>query len=400
MTDKLAIDGGTPVRTDMLPPWRVNYGYEELQEILEVFDSGAFCAVDPAATKVPSLEKAFAEYVGCEYALAFSSGTTAQHASMVAAGVGPGDEVIVPPLAFASTAYTVFMVGATPVFADVDDNSVNLDPVRAAEVITPKTKAIVPVHWFGYPAAMDEFMALAKEHNLAIIEDCAHGYGVSYKGRAAGTIGDMACWSLQETKVLTAGGEGGMFTTNDEYIAQMADSVRDHGKDKSAVAKEFTDYAVVRVGNNYRLAELLAAFALAQVRKAPKIQASRKECTEYMDAAILEIPGIKRPKPTADVTSMGHPYYQIRFDEEMFTADHHQIVASIKAEGIGCIAIGDVELSSKYPLFRENSPPANIPIAERISRELIIVPLYPEMGRSDMDDVVAGVSKVAKAYAK
>ena len=163
----LAIDGGVPVRRDLLRGHRVSAGYEELRQMLEVFDNGKFCSVDPTAPKVPEFERAFADYVGSRYAVAFNSCTTAQHASLVAAGVGPGDEVIVPPLAFASTAYTVFMVGATPVFADVDDNSITLDPQRVAEAITPRTRAIVPVHWFGFPAAMDEMLDVAgsSRHN-------------------------------------------------------------------------------------------------------------------------------------------------------------------------------------------------------------------------------------------
>jgi len=399
MADKLAIDGGTPVRGGILPTWKVNYGYEELQEILEVFDNGLFCSINPDAPKVPALEKAFAEYVGCEYALAFSSGTTAQHASMVAAGVGSGDEVIVPPLAFASTAYTVFMVEATPVFADVDDNSITLDPQSVADAITPKTKAIVPVHWFGHPAAMDELLALAKEHNLTVIEDCAHGYGAVYKGQAAGTIGAMACWSLQETKVLTAAGEGGIFTTNDLGIAQMADSIRDHGKDKAYVPKDMADYSIIRVGNNYRLSEVHAAFALAQLRKVDRLQNGRKEHAEYLDETLTEIPGLRRPVAEPGVT-LGHAYYPIRFDVDHFTVDLEQISDALKAEGIGNGMSGEIEFSYKYPLFQENSPPADLPVAERIRRELLLLPLYPDLTRSDLDDVIAGVTKVVAAYSK
>ncbi len=399
MTEKLAIDGGTSVRKEKLATWQVNYGYEELKEVLEVFENGIFCSIDPAAPKVPALEKAFAEYVGCEFALAFSSGTTAQHASLVAAGVGSGDEVIVPPLAFASTAYTVFMVGATPVFADVDDNSITLDPARVAEAITPRTKAIVPVHWFGHPAAMDEIMALAREHDLTVIEDCAHGYGAVYKGSNAGTIGAMACWSLQETKVLTAAGEGGIFTTNDKSLALMADSMRDHGKDKAYQSKEMADYNIVRVGNNYRLSEMHAAFALAQVRKVERLQDARKDHAEYMDASLTKIAGLKRPKAEPGV-KLGHAYYPIRFDLDHFTVELQQISDALIAEGIGNNMSGEVEFSAKYPLFRENSPPADVPVAERIRRELLLLPLYPDLTQYDLEDIIAGVSKVAAAYAK
>jgi len=209
MTDKLAIDGGTPIRAERLAFFQVSYGDDERREVLEVFESGAFGSVYPEAHKVVEFEEAFAEFAGARHAVAFSSGTTAQHASLIAAGVGPGDEVIVPPLTFASTAYTVLLAGATPVFADVDDATICLDPERVAAAVTPRTRAVVPVHWFGYPTEMDPLMSIADEHGLTVIEDCAHAYGTVYRGRKAGTIGAMACWSLQQSKVLTAAGEGG-----------------------------------------------------------------------------------------------------------------------------------------------------------------------------------------------
>ena len=393
----LAIDGGTPVRRDLLRGHRVSAGYEELRQMLEVFDNGKFCSVDPTAPKVPEFERAFADYVGSRYAIAFNSCTTAQHASLVAAGVGPGDEVIVPPLAFASTAYTVFMVGATPVFADVDDNSITLDPQRVAEAITPRTRAIVPVHWFGFPAAMDEMLDVAGRHGITVIEDCAHANGSVYKGQNAGTIGAMACWSLQESKVLTAAGEGGVLTTDDEEHALMADSIRDHGKDKRRAAG--SGYSIVRVGNNYRMSELHAAFAVAQVQKAESMQSARREHSEYLDAAIPELPGVWRPRPVPDV-QIGCSYYPVRFDEERFTVDLGRIVEALRAEGVPGGTPGVDEFSPKYPLFRENCGPAELPVAERIRRELLVLPLYPDLSRSDLDDIIAAVTKVVNAYSR
>ncbi len=393
----LAIDGGAPVRRDLLRGHRVSAGYEELQQILEVFDNGNFCSVDPTALKVPEFERAFADYVGSRYAVAFNSCTTAQHASLVAAGVGPGDEVIVPPLAFASTAYTAFMVGATPVFADVDDNSITLDPQRVAEAITPRTRAIVPVHWFGFPAAMDEMLDVADRQGITVIEDCAHANGSVYKGRNAGTIGAMACWSLQESKVLTSAGEGGVLTTDDQELALMADSIRDHGKDKRPGGGAGSGYSIVRVGNNYRMSELHAAFALAQVRKADSMQSARREHSEYLDAALLELPGIWRPQPVPGV-EIGCSYYPVRLDEDRFTVDLRRIADALRAEGVPGSTPGDDEFSPKYPLFRENCGPADLPVAERISRELLVLPLYPDLSRSDLDDIIAAVTKVVRAY--
>ena len=398
MDGRLAIDGGSPVREKALAFSRVSYGYEELREILDVFESGAFCSGMPAARKVPEFEEAFAEYVGTRYAVAFSSGTTAQHASLVAAGVGPGDEVIVPPLTFASTGYTVFMVGATPVFADVDDDTITLDPERVIEATTEKTRAIVPVHWFGHPAAMSAIMDHAERNRIAVIEDCAHAYGALYRGRKIGTIGAMSCWSLQQSKVLTAAGEGGALTTDDEGHAQTAQSMRDHGKDKTAPAGAVGRYTIVRVGNNYRLSELHAAFALAQLRKAEHLQAARQAHTEYLDSALGDVPGVRRPRPADDVTT-GYAYYAVRFAEERFRVDLLRITDALQAEGIDTTRIADEEFVPDHPLFRENCGPADLPVAERISRELTLLPLYPDLSRSDLDDIITAVRKVTAAFA-
>ena len=399
MTDRLAIDGGSPVRERTLPFTRISYGYEELREILDVFESGTFCSVMPTATKVPALEESFADYVGAKYAVAFSSGTTAQHAALVAAGVGPGDEVIVPPLTFASTAYTVFMTGATPVFADVDDKTITLDPDRVVEATTEKTRAIVPVHWFGHPAAMGGIMGHADRHGIAVIEDCAHAFGAMYRGQGVGTIGAMSCWSFQQSKILTAAGEGGALVTNDLGHAQMAMSMRDHGKDKTAPAGVVDRYEIVRVGNNYRLSELHAGFALAQLRKAGRIQDARQAHTLYLDDALGGTPGVRRPEPADDVT-VGYPYYPVRFLEGSFTADLAGITDALQAEGIDTIRVAAEEFVPDHPLFREHCGPVDLPVARQISKELMLLPLYPDMERSDLDDVVTAVRKVTAAYAK
>ncbi len=395
----LAIDGGSPVRTEKLPFVRVSYGYEELQEIVDVFERGIFCSVYAEAEKVRALEDAFAEYAGVRHAVAFSSGTTAQHASLLAAGVGPGDEVIVPPLTFASTAYTVLLAGAKPVFADVDDNTITLDPERVAEVMTERTRAIVPVHWFGHPAAMDELLALAEPADVVVIEDCAHGFGTAYRGRAAGTMGQMACWSLQESKVLTSAGEGGMLTTDDDRMAEIAASICDHGKDKRAGRREAGGYRIVRVGNNYRLSEIHAAFGLAQLRKAETLRAARRAHTKVLDEALSEVKGLRRPQPWPDV-ELSYAYYPLRFEEESFTVDVDRISDALTAEGIANgVGFGREELCHVHPLFVEHCGEVSLPVAERIARELLALPLYPDLTRSDLDEVVTAVRKVSAAYA-
>ena len=404
MTDKLALDAGTPVRTELLPLIRVSFDDQERRQIQSVLEAGVFCSVMPAATKVKELEANFARYVGARHAVAFSSGTTAQHASLAALDIGPGDEVIVPPLTFISTAYTVLMRGATVVFADVDEGTFNLDPAKVAEKITPRTRAVVPVHWFGHPVDMDPLLALAQQHDLAVIEDCAHACGSRYHGRAVGTFGTIACWSLQESKLITAAGEGGMFTTDDDDLAAAARMLRDHGKSQQHRPGQ-RSYQVVSIGNNYRMTEIQAAFAIAQLGKIDAFLARRREHVECLDAALCQLPQLRRQAIHADV-QLAHSYYPIRFPRPRFGVDLQRISDALTAEGIGNLPIAHHELCHVHPLFTQRSGergqkygPGTLPVAERIAEELLLLPLYPDLTRRDLDDTIAAVKKVVAAYA-
>ena len=406
MTTTLAINGGTPVRDTPLPLIRVSFDDREKSQIMSVLDAGAFCSVMPAASKVRQLETDFARRVGAKHAMAFSSGTTAQHASLAALDIGPGDEVIVPPLTFISTAYTVLMRGATVVFADVDEGTINLYPAKVAKKITPRTKAVVPVHWFGHPVDMDPLLALAREHDIAVIEDCAHTCGgSSYHGQPIGTMGAIACWSLQESKLMTAAGEGGFFTTDDDDLADAARMMRDHGKSQQRRPDQ-RGYEVVAVGNNYRMTEIQAAFAIAQLEKLDGFIAKRREHTEYLDATLRHIPQLRRQDIRPNV-ELAYSYYPIRFLSDSFNVDLVQISDALTAEGIGNSAIGHHEMCHVHPVFTQQSGtngqhygPGTLPIAERIAEELLILPLYPDLTRRDLDDTIAAVRKVVAAYAK
>ena len=407
MSEKPAVEGGTPVRLVQLPLVRACYGLEELQEVVSVFQEGVFCSVDPTARKVKALEKAFAEFVGVKHAVAFSSGTTAQHASLAAIEIEPGDEVIVPPLTFISTAYTVLIQGGTVVFADVDPGTFNLDPARVREKITPRTRAVIPVHWFGHPVDMDPLLELAQEHNLTVIEDCAHAYGGAYRSRPVGTMGAMTCWSFQASKVITTAGEGGMLTTNDDRLAERARMIRDHGKSQARESAQpgwVPAYQVVVVGNNYRMTEIQAGFGLAQLRKLDTFRTQRKAHTEYLDAALLDVPGLSRQAVRPDVT-LSYAYYPVRFQTGHFRVSIDQISLSLRAEGIGNYPIAKEELCHVHPIFTSRSGqngqrygPGTLPVAEQIARELLILPMYPDLTRQDLDDVISAVRKAA-AYA-
>jgi dTDP-4-amino-4,6-dideoxygalactose transaminase len=367
------------------------------------------------------LERLFAEELGVKHAIAFNSGATAQHAALAACDIGPGDEVIVPPLTFISTAYTVLIQNAVPVFADVDPGTFNLDPAQVRLKITPRTRAVVPVHWFGHAVEMDELLDVAREHQLRVIEDCAHGYRGRYKGQNLGTIGDLSCWSLQQSKVITSAGEGGMVATDDDGLAQKVWSVRSHGKrfQKAAAAGQrlAEPYRVAHIGNNYRMGELHAAFALAQLRRLDELHQRRREFSLYLRERLKDVTGLRLQDNRPGVDS-AFAYFPVCFDRDHFSQGIEQISQALTAEGVNNLAMAREEISHVHPLFTKKVGYPNVgcpyrcphyegqveygfgtlPVAERIAEELLILPLHPALDRRDLDDIVKAVDKLAAAY--
>jgi dTDP-4-amino-4,6-dideoxygalactose transaminase len=418
-SEQLAINGGPPVHPGQpVPLTKVCWDDGEQSALQRVLQSGIFCSVYEEAAEVKALEEEFAHRVGARHAVAFNSGTTAQHAALVAMGIGPADEVIVPPLTFISTAYTVLIAGAVPVFADVCRDTITIDPHDIEKKISPRTKAIVPVHWFGHPADMETIMPLATEHNLAVIEDCAHGPGITLHGRQAGSFGQIACWSLQQSKILTAAGVGGLATTDDDVLAARLRQVCDHGKEKleKAPSDFAAPYQVTALGNNYRLGELHAAFARAQLSKLDDFRGRRKRAYVFLRERLYEVPGLQFQVARSGA---GLSYYNfpVLFPGESFSVPVAQINAAMHAEGIGTHPIGLDELCHVHPLFataagrttasafqlRGDAPiPAygwgTLPVAEKIANELLLLPMHPDLSEQDLDDIVVATCKVADAY--
>jgi perosamine synthetase len=417
--DQLATNGGPPVRSgEPIPFTKVRWDEAEQAAVQRVFESGIFCSVYVNATQVKALEKEFAQHVGTRHAVAFNSGTTAQHAALVALGIGPGHEVIVPPLTFISTAYTVLIAGAVPVFADVCRDTITIDPQDILNKISPRTRAIVPVHWFGHPADMEAIMSLAADGNLAVIEDCAHGPGITLHDRQAGSFGQIACWSLQQSKILTAAGEGGIATTDDDLLAARLRQVCDHGKDK--LEKQPSDfvapYRVTALGNNYRLNEIHAAFARAQLSKFEEIRDRRQRAYVYLHKRLTGVAGLQVQAPQPGV-GLSYYTFPVLFPQESFSVPIEQINTAMHAEGIATHPIGLDELSHVHPLFataegRATAPAfqfrgdapvppygwGTLPIAEKIARELLLLPMHPDLSEQDLDDIVSATRKVAQAY--
>ena len=420
MQKQLAINGGTPVRPGKpIPASKVCFDEEERTAVKRVFDSGVFCSVFDEAVEVPMLEKEFAQSVGSRHCAAFHSGTTAQHAALAALEIGPGDEVIVPPLTFISTAYTVLIAGAVPVFADVRPDTFIIDPGDILKKITSRTKAVVPVHWLGNAANMNEIMAIASKHGIPVIEDCAHGPGITYQGRQVGSFGSIACWSMQQSKMFTAAGEGGLATTNDQGLAERLRQVRNHGKEKTEKkpADFIAPYRITRLGNNYRLSEIHAAFARAQLQKLPRMLELRRRAYGNLREKISNIRGIGLQNHSS-CTELSCYTFPVTFSREFFGAPIEQISAALYAEGIENYPIGLYELCHVHPLFAEETGRSSaaaffhprtgtgipaygagtLPVAEAIAGELIMLPMYPDLSADDIDCIALAVEKVAEAY--
>ena len=415
--EPLAIHGGRPVRSGPpIPLSRPSFGAEELDEIREVFDQGVFCAINPGATKVKQLEAALAEVTGARHVIATSSGATAQHATLSALDIGPGDEVIVPSLTFYSTAYTVLLQNAIPVFAEVDPDTITLDPDDVRRRVSARTRAIVPVHWFGRPAEMDTLLEIAAEHDLFVIEDCAHAFGTTYRGRPAGSLGHLAAWSMQESKLITSAGDGGFITTNDDRLAERARMARDHGRRPKATPPGQHDYErLVEMGNHYRLTEVQAAFALAQLRKLPSFRERRRQATEALDAGLRGIEGLAFQQREGDF-NLSYGYYPVLFRTGHFAADIDEITAAFAAEGVTTYPIAKDEMCHVQPVFtnhrgrgRANCPfdccrdasyppygRGTLPVSEQVGEELILLPLFPDLTSTDIEDVIRAVWKVAE----
>jgi perosamine synthetase len=413
----LALFGGEPVRKHRFPPHPV-LGDEEKQAVLDVLNRGELSTFIAApgeyflgGKKIKEFERRFADYHGVEYAVAFNSATAALHAAVVAVGVEPGEEVIVPPYTFTSTATCALMHNAIPVFADVQDDIYNLDPTAVAKVISPLTKAMIPVHLFGHPADMDGLMALARQHNLKVIEDCAQAPGARYKGGLVGTIGDCGIFSFTENKNITTG-EGGMLITNDAAIAEASRMVRNHGE---AIWEGQTvrTYTSTMLGWNYRMTEMEAALGIVQFSRMDALHSVRIELSDYLTEKLQDVEGLTTPTVYPDCS---HTYYAyaLKYDEHTTGVPRDLFVKALNAEGIpfGAGYVRPLYLSpiyhnSKPFAFRHYTGTAKYdkgicPIAERLHEHDLILTIIarPPATLTDMDDVVVAIHKVLENRAE
>ncbi|HPD29114.1 MAG TPA: DegT/DnrJ/EryC1/StrS family aminotransferase [Phycisphaerae bacterium] len=325
MAAQLAIHGGTPVRTKPFPSWPV-YGQPEEQAVLRALRSGKWGKLD--GVEVAAFERDFARYQGARHGIAVLNGTVAIQVALMAAGIKPGDEVIVPPYTFLATATAVVTSNATPVFADIELDTFNIDPKAIEALITSRTRAIIPVHFAGLPADMDAIMAIARRHNLVVIEDAAHAHAAEYKGRRAGSIGHMGTFSFQSSKNLTAG-EGGFITTNDPALAEACREIHNCGRREGHAWYEHFVIAA-----NFRLSEIQGALLNAQLQRLEEQARRRWENGRYLTEQLGQIPGIKPQKIIPECTRHAFHLYCFRIDAQELGAPRQAFLEALAAEGI------------------------------------------------------------------
>ncbi|WP_313892553.1 UDP-4-amino-4,6-dideoxy-N-acetyl-beta-L-altrosamine transaminase [Psychrobacillus sp.] len=372
----------------------LSYGKQSIDES----DIEAVVAVlrSPFLTQGPKLgefEKSVAAYVGAKYAVAFTNGTAALHGACYAAGISAGDEVITTPITFAATSNAVLYCGGTPVFADIDEHTYNIDPKEIKKKITSKTKAIMPVDFTGQPVDLDEIMKIADEHQLVVIEDGAHSLGAIYKGKKIGSQAHMTMFSFHPVKPITTG-EGGIITTNSEEYYEKLKRFRSHGISKTLHSVEQGDwyYEMVELGYNYRMTELQAALGLSQIVKLDGFIERRREIARLYNEKLGHLRGIIIPKQLEETESGWH-LYSIQLDCEKITKPRKAIFEEMRSLNIGV----HVHYIPVYwhPYYRELGYEKGIcPKAEEWYQQAMTLPIFPGMMEEDVESVVSALSEV------
>ena len=372
-----------------IPYGRQTIEDDDIEEVVKVLRSD-FLTTGPRAEE---LEQSVKNYTGAKYAVAISNGTSALHAACYAAGIAPGDEVITTPLTFAASANCVKYCGGTPVFADVDLNTYNIDPEDIRRKITDKTKAIIPVHLAGQPCDMDAIHQIAKEHNLIVIEDGAHALGSAYKGKKVGTLSDMTTFSFHPVKPITTG-EGGMIMTDDPALYQKLFLFRSHcvTKDPALMSENPGPwyYQQLDLGYNYRITDIQCALGVSQMRKLDRFLARRRELVERYNQIFADWEDIVTPYQLPDTISGWHLYIvQIR------NHDRLAVFEKLREAGIG-VNVHYIPVY-KHPYYQQNGyKDVCCPNAEEIYAHMISLPLYPGLTNEQQDTVIEILRNILK----
>jgi perosamine synthetase len=394
-TDSLAVNGGVPVREDKLAYGGQTIGEEDIEAVADVLRSD-YLTTGPA---VDAFEEAFADFVGTEEAVAVANGTAALHAAMRALDIGTGDEVIVPTITFAATANSVVFEGGTPVFADVDPDTLLLDPESVDEKITDDTKAIVGVDYAGQPCRYDALRELADVHDLVLLDDACHATGGTYKGKPVGSLADLNTFSFHPVKNMTTG-EGGMITTNDSDWARETREFRNHGITSTHHERAEQGswvYEIPDAGYNYRLTDMQCALGMSQLEKLPEWVERRREIASRYDAAFADIDAVEPIEMREDSTCAYH-LYVIQLHLDMLSVGREEVFDALQAEGIG-VNVHYIPVHY-HPFYRENFDTGEglCPAAEAAYERILTLPVFPRMTSNDVEDVMRAVIKVIGTF--
>ena len=393
---ELAINGGKPVLDQ-----KISYGHQyideaDIQAVVSVLKSD-YLTCGP---KIEEAEKKLCEITESKYAVLVSNGTAALHATMFAAEVGPGDEVVTTPLTFAASANCALYCGARPVFADIDPQTYNIDPDSIEKCITEKTKAVVAVDFTGQAVEVKRIREICDSHNLIFVEDAAHSLGTKYDGKPVGSLADMTEFSFHPVKTCTAG-EGGAITTNDDALYKKLSLFRTHGITR---VQEWMDkqseggwyYQQVALGYNYRMTDMQAALLSSQLDKLDVFRKRRKELVKKYDEAFSQIPEITVQKEIPQSDTVRHLYI-LQFNLEMLECGRYEIYNALQAEGVGV----NVHYIPTYlfPYYRSlGYRPGICPNAEKLYGRIVSIPLYYSMTDKQQDQVIEAVKKVVNYY--
>lgn len=356
----------------MIPIAKPLLGTDEVQAVTDAIMSGIIAE----GRQVADFEKAFADHIGVEHAIAVNSGTAALHAALLVNGIGEGDEVITTPFTFIATSNSVLFTGARPVFADIEEDTFNLNPDAIIEKITPKTKAILPVHLYGHPAEMNTIMEIAEDHNLPVIEDACQAHGAVYGGKKVGSFG-TGTFSFYPTKNMTTS-EGGMITTNDQEIADRARMVRSHGSKQR--------YVHEMLGYNFRMTDISASIGLVQLKKLDEFTTKRQSNAGYLSNGLKGINGVTIPTVRYNCEHVFHQY-TIRAE------DRDELVKKLNKNGVGTGIYYPIP-THKQPVYQELGYDDTLPLSEMAANEVISLPVHPSVTKDELDHIIEVVKGV------
>ncbi len=397
---RLAVDGGPPVRSLPFPSWPV-FDQREEDLLLEVLHTGRWSVLN--GDKVRRFEERFAAYQRARHALCVPNGTLALQLALMALGIGPGDEVIVPPYTFIATVSAALLLGARPVFVDIQPESYNLDPDGIAAAITPKTKAILPVHLAGQPADMDGVLEIARQHSLYVLEDACQAWGAEWRGQRVGALGNLGAFSFQLGKNLTAG-EGGALVTNDAELYERCWSLHNVGRTRTGAW-----YHHELLGMNLRMTEWQGAILLAQLERLEEHYPLRERNARFLEGALAQVPGIRPLAHEPRVTRHAHHLVILRYAAESFGGKSlDDFLAALRAEGIQPVSRGYVPLHRSpairrrmQDLFGDDPAHTRLLNAEAAAERTFWLPQNLLLGdQEDMQDIAAAIAKIQNAWRK